>query len=134
AQPRQLDRDHIQAIVEIASEAPGGYFVTKSAVGHRNDAHVDGNRPETADALDLTLLENPQQLALQRRLKLPDFIEEQRAPVGRLQLALLLRHRVGEGSALVSEQLRLDQRIHQCGAVNRAERLLRAWTMQVDGA
>ena len=50
--------------------------------------------------------------------QLADLVEEQRAAVGQLELALLGGLGVGEGARLVAEQLRLDQLLGQRAAVH----------------
>ena len=53
------------------------------AVGRRDDPHVDADVARAADALERLLLEEAQQLGLQRRRHLADLVEEHRAAVGR---------------------------------------------------
>ena len=50
-----------------------------------------------------------QQLGLRRQRQLGHLVQEQGAAVGRLEAALAALDRAGEGAALVTEQLRLDQ-------------------------
>ena len=64
---------------------------------------------DAADAPEGLLLEEPQQLGLQRRRHLADLVEKHRAAVGLLEQAALLLPRVGERAALVAEQLALEQ-------------------------
>ena len=72
------------------------------------------------------MLEHAQQLRLGGRPHLADLVEEERALVRQLELAELLRVRVGERAALVAEELALEQRLGDGGAVERDERLARA--------
>jgi Carbon-nitrogen hydrolase len=51
-------RDHIQATIKIAAEAPGGNLLLEIAVGRSHEAHVDGPRFATADAQHLMRLEH----------------------------------------------------------------------------
>ena len=76
-------------------------------------ADVDADVLRAADALERLLLEEAQQLGLQRRHHLADLVEEHRAAVGRLEQAALLLPRVGEGAALVAEELALEQRLRE---------------------
>ncbi len=76
-----------------------------------------------ADALDHALLQEAQQLGLQRQRHVADLVEKQRAAVGELELAGRLPHRAGEGALLVAEQLALEQRFRDGRAVDRDERL-----------
>ena len=62
-----------------------------------------------ADAPHLAPLEHAQQLGLQVDGQLADLVQEHRAAVGGLEHALARRHRAGEGAALVTEQLALEQ-------------------------
>ncbi len=62
-----------------------------------------------ADAVDLALLDRAQQLGLQPRIHLADFVEQQRAAVGLLELADAPRDGAGEGALLVAEQFGFQQ-------------------------
>ena len=75
----------------------------------RDHPHVHADVVLTADALERLLLEKPQELRLQPRHHLADLVEEHRAAVGRLEQAALLLAGVGEGAALVTEQLAFEQ-------------------------
>ena len=61
------------------------------AVGGRHHAHVDAERLHAAHALELPLLHEAQDLALQRQGQVADLVEEERAVVGHLGLADLAR-------------------------------------------
>ena len=74
-----------------------------------------------ADAVDLALLQGAQQLGLQAPVHLGDFVEQQRAAVGLLELADAAGDRAGEGALLVAEQLALQQVLGDGGAVDRDE-------------
>ena len=63
-----------------------------------------------ADAPEGLLLEEAEQLGLERGRHLADLVEEDRAAVGLLEEAPLLLLGVGEGAALVAEELALEQR------------------------
>ena len=75
-----------------------------------------------ADALERLLLQEPQQLGLERRHHLGDFVEEHRAAVGALQQAALLQPGVGERATLVTEQLALEELLGQGGTRDVHER------------
>ena len=53
--------------------------------------------------------------------RLADLVEEQRAAVGRLEEARLVAIGAGEGAADVAEELALEQRVRERGAVDRDE-------------
>ena len=104
------------------------------AVRRGDEAHVGGQRLAAADALELALLHEPQQLALQRQRQLADLVEEQRAAVRRLDLADHARVGAGVRAALVAEQLALDERGRQRRAVDVDERRLAPRAVDVDRA
>src|SRR5712671_2372951 len=104
------------------------------AVRRDDDAGVDDDRSLAADAFELALLEEPQQLRLHGRRHVADFVEEQRAAVGLLELAEVARGRPGERALLVAEQLRLDELGRDRRAVDGDERPLAARAALVDRA
>ena len=73
-----------------------------------------------ADAREFAFLEHPQQLGLRHGTEVPDFVEEQGAAVGELELADAAAV-LGEGALFVAEQLALDHvsgRAAQFNAMN----------------
>ena len=87
-----------------------------------------------AERADLAVLEHAQQAHLHARVRLADLVEEDRAAVRDLEQALLVGVRAGEGAAPVAEELALEQRVGQRGAVLRDEALVLARARVVDGA
>ncbi len=76
AQRRQRHRHHVEPVVEVLAEAPGLHLGGQVAVGGRHQAHVDLQRLGAAHALELAVLQHPQQLDLQRGGDLADLVEE----------------------------------------------------------
>ena len=85
-----------------------------------------GTGLRAADAVDHALLDGAQELGLQPHVHLGDFVEQQRAAGGFLELADAARDRAGEGALLVAEQLGFEQVLGDRRAVDRDERLARA--------
>ena len=79
------------------------------------------------------VLEDGQQLALERRRQEPDLVEEHRAAVRGLDEPGLGDARVREGAALVTEELGLEQRLGNRGAVDVDERARATGPGLVDG-
>ena len=96
------------------------------AVGGGDDADIDLDRLGAADAVDLALLDGAQQLGLQADVHLADFVEQQRAAVGFLELADAAGDGAGEGALLMAEQFALQQVLRDGGAVDRDEGLVGA--------
>ena len=76
------------------------------------------HRLAAADAVDLAFLQGAQQLGLKAAVHLGDFVEQQGAAVGLLELADAPRHRAGEGALLMAEQLAFQQVLGDGGAVD----------------
>jgi len=71
--------------------------------------HVSFRRPVIADAADFPLMQNAEQLELQQRADVADFVEEQRPAVGGLKQAHLVAHGAGEGPFDMAEELAFQE-------------------------
>ena len=90
AKRRELqDRDR-EPVEEVFAEPAGGDLLGQRAVRRGDDAHVDLDRLGGADADDLAFLEHAQQLHLRGAGQLAELVEEERAAVGGLEVALAL--------------------------------------------
>src|SRR5256886_17682387 len=105
---QELDRDHVQAEVEVLAEAAGRDLLAQHAVGRGDDARVDRVRLAAAAAQALALLQRAQELHLDVRRDLGDLVEEERAAVGALEAAGARRDGAREGALLVAEELALE--------------------------
>ena len=110
--------DDVEPVVEILAEVAGADLLLQVAVGRGDDADVDLLRLALADALELALLEHPQQLDLQLGAHAGDFVEEDGAAVGGLEAAGLVLDGPGERPLDVAEQLALQQALGQRPAVD----------------
>src|SRR5581483_8526194 len=84
-----------------------------------------------ADALDGEILNRTQQLGLRGERQIRDFVEKERAALGCLELPAAAAN-AGGRLLLDAEQLRLEQRFDERGAVDRDERAMPAMTELVD--
>src|SRR5207247_1089364 len=131
---RQRDMDDVQAIEEITAESPGLDFLRKIPVGARDDADVDPDRLGATDRPHLFLLNHAQELHLQVQRHLADFIEKDRAVLGRDEQPATCLHRAGESTLHVPEELALQERLRDGSAVDGDEPLSAPWTGRVDRA
>src|SRR5207247_8989032 len=122
----------VEAVEEVFTELPRGQGVGGGLVGGRDDPDVDVKLFAAADATERVVLKDPQELGLHRNLQLGDLVEEEGAPVGELEAAEPPLDRSREGAALVSENLALDKRLGNGGAVDGDERALAAAGALVD--
>ena len=86
-QRRDFHDDLGEAIIKVLAEAAVGDHRLEILVGGADDARVDRDRLAPADALDHPLLEEAQQLDLERQRDVADLVEEQGAALGQLDLA-----------------------------------------------
>ena len=134
AQRRNRDRKDVETIVEIASERSVFDHALEIAVRRGDDPHVDALGSRAAEAFELALLQNPQQLGLHFERDVTDLVEEQRAAVRQFEPASPARDRAGERALLVSEQFALEQAGGQRRRVHPDERPLAPRTEVVDRA
>ena len=119
AQRRHGQVDDVEPVEQVLAERALRDHVAQVAVGRGDDADVDAAAGAIgADLLQLAGLEEAQQQALHAQRHLADFVEEDRAAVGHLELARLVAIGAGEAALDVAEQLRLEQRLGQAGAVD----------------
>src|SRR5438094_2931179 len=134
AQRRDVDREDVQAVVEVVAEAllldqPGQVAVRR---GDKSD--VDLDRPGAADTLELLLLEDPEELRLELERDLAHLVEEERAAMGHLEASDLLRDGPGERAPLVAEEFTLEEPRWDSRAIDLDEGSLAAAASVVDGA
>ena len=133
-QRRQLDGDHVQAVIEILTEAPFANLTLQILVGGGHETHIHLFWAGRTDRDEVALLDDPQQFGLYRRTDIPDLVQKERAAVGLLQQTFLVHHRAGEGTAQMPEQLAFQQGVGQGGAVQRNKRFFPAQAVAVQGA
>ncbi len=134
AQRRNRQVDDVEAIEQVLAELPLVDEMPQAPVGGGDDPDVDRRpRPLGADLLQLAGLEEAQQHALHPQRHLADFVEEHGALVRHLELAGLVAIRPGEAALDVAEELRLEQRLGQAGAVHGDEVVVLPRPFHVDG-
>ena len=105
------DREDVEPVVEILAELVRPRSSARDrGWSPRRRGRRRAMRARAADALELALLQDAQQLRLHLQRQLADLVEEQRAAVGQLEAAGSGRDRAGERAPLVPEQLALEQR------------------------
>ncbi len=85
AQRRRSDRNHIQPVIQILPEFARLDRLLQVLVGRSDHPRVERQQAVSSQPFEFALLQHPQQLGLQQRSHLPDFVEEQRPVLGRLR-------------------------------------------------
>src|SRR5688500_17958380 len=79
SQRRQRDREDVQSLEQVLTEPAVPYHVGKRPVRRRDKTNIDVDLVHGANAPDLPLLEDAQELRLSRGRQLANLIEKQRA-------------------------------------------------------
>src|SRR2546425_2857148 len=98
----------------------------------RDEGDVNRLSARAAEPAHRAVLENAEELALQRDRQQADFIEEERAAMSGLEQARLRLACVGESATLVAKQLRLEQGLGDGRAVDVDERPVAAGSSLMD--
>src|SRR5262245_17381743 len=131
---RDDDRHDVEPLVQIVAEGAARDGLPEVRVGRGDEPDVDLDRARAADALDLALLEHPQELHLEVGPQGADLVEEQGAPLCQLELSELPLVGSGERAPLVAEQLGLDERLGDRRGIDGDERPVAPRALMVDSA
>src|SRR6185295_2652434 len=132
AEGRQVQVYDVQTVVEVLAESSGRDHFLQVAVRCGDDPHVDAQRLAATDALELALLQNPEQFHLRRQRDLADFVEEQRSTVRLLEATFALAIGARVLASLVAEELTLEQAFRERRAVQLHEWARRARRVMVN--
>jgi hypothetical protein len=102
-QRRQDDRHDVEPPVKVLAERFAFDLAIQIAVAGGDHADIDAVGVGVADALELALLQNAEQLYLQIERRAVDLVEKDRAGVSRFEPAGAVVDRAGEGPANVAE-------------------------------
>ena len=105
AQRRHRDRHRAEAVVQVLAETPRSDGLLEVHIRGGNDADIGFLHLGRPDADELARLQHAQQARLGRVRQLGNFVEEDRPPVGLLEIALAGFEGPGEGALLIAEQL-----------------------------
>src|ERR1700723_2045565 len=109
AQGRKMDGEDGEAVVEIFAKLLLCDALFEVCIGGCNDADVDLEVLVAAQALHLALLEEAENLALEGKRHIADFIEEERATMRRVDAPDARLHGAGEGALGIAEELCFEE-------------------------
>ena len=84
-QRRDEDREDVEPVEQVFAERARGNGILEVLVGRRDQPHVDLDRLDAAEPLELMFLEDPQQLHLDPEIDVADLVEEERPAVRALE-------------------------------------------------
>src|SRR5919198_4378781 len=129
---RKVDGDHVQAVKQVFAKKTLLHGFFQGPVGRGQYADIESSIVVAAQARELAVLQDAQQLGLRRGMHLADLIQEDGPAVGLLELAQLLALGAGESAGLVSEQFAFQQFVRDGCAVDLNEGLVAAGGIAVD--
>src|ERR1035437_2260301 len=121
AQWREVQVDDVEPVEQILPEITLGDRLLDVAVRGCDDPDIEFDEARITQAPHLPLFQYAEQLRLECRGQFGDLVEEYGAAIRVQQEPFRPLHRPGERSALVPEQLRLEQAGRHRGAVDRDE-------------
>jgi hypothetical protein len=123
----------MQALPEVFPEGSLPHFRLQVPVGGGNDADIHLQGAGALQAFELPILDQPQQLGLEGRGQLPDFVQEHDTAVGQFEAAQLFGQGAGEGPLFMAEKLALDEGGAERGLVHFYQGPVSPWAGAVDG-
>ena len=118
AESRHVDVEDVEAVVEIGAQVALFNGDAGIAIGGGEDAHVHLLLGARAQAAELALLKNAQELGLGGDGHFADLVEQQGAAGGQLEASGTPFGRAGEGAFFVAEELAFDEGLRDGGAVD----------------
>src|SRR5208283_3278772 len=105
---RDLNRKHVQPVIEIFPKTAGGYGFLQIPVRRGHNAHIRSACPVVTNALIPLLLENAQQLVLDLQRNLPHFVQEDGSALGGLKTTGPVLHGSGERPSDMAKKLAFE--------------------------
>lgn len=115
----QMDRHHIEPVIEVFAKAPLLYQWNKIAIGGGHDPDIHADFLPAAHPANTTRLQGAQQAGLCLCRHIANFIKEQRATICLFKLADLLSHCPGKGTTFMAEQFTFQQIMRNCCHIHR---------------
>src|SRR6266853_1270922 len=128
------NRKYVQAIEQIATKFTFCNHFFQVAVGSCNQTYIYLPGVSAAQAFEFALLQSPQELGLNFKGNISDFIKEECALIGEFQTSDFLANGAGKSAFFVTKQFAFEQPGGNGGAVEFDECPLLAPAMIVNGA
>jgi hypothetical protein len=134
AERRKLDSGNVESVKQIGAEVVVLDSPLERCIGSRDDARVQRLLVRAAEPSKATIFDNAEKFCLQLERELRHLVQKDRPVIRYFEESAFERFSVGESTGLMTEQLALQKRLRNRGAVDRYEWLRRAWTRCVDTA
>src|SRR5439155_16972038 len=133
-QGRNPDVDDFEPVIQVFAEAALANELFEILMSGRDNAHVHLERLAGADALESLFLQHAEQLGLDFKRNIANFVQEEGAPIRQFESPNLVFMRARESSLDVAKQLAFQESRRQSGAMNFDESLVAPRAVGVQGA
>ena len=133
-QRRNPDVDDFEPVIQVFAEAALANELFEILMSGRDDAHVHLERLAGADALEGLFLQYAEQLGLDFKRNIANFVQEEGTPIRQFEPPNLVFMRARESSLDVAKQLALQESGRQGGAMNFDESLVAPRAVGMQGA
>src|SRR5215813_2014263 len=127
-----MDCDYVQPVKQIFTKGALRHCLFQEFVCGSENANVNRDVALATQTRELSILQDMQELCLQRRMHFADFVQKQGAVVGLIEFAQLLPIRTGKRAGFVSKQFALEQLMWDSRAVYFDKRLFPAERLTID--
>src|SRR5208283_2603015 len=121
---RDLNRKHVQPVIEIFAKTAGGYCFLQIPVRRGHNAHIRSARPIVTNSFVPLLLKNAQQLVLNIQRNLPHLIQEDGSALGRFKASGPIPQRPGKSPPDMAKKLAFEQLPWNGGAIDSNQRAI----------
>src|SRR5689334_10434104 len=115
---RQFHPGDVDPVVEIRTESAGSDLVFQGTARGANHPDLHSDIFGTADAGELCILKQLEQLSLKRHVDFVDAIQEEGTQMGGLNASRLSRECAGEGPFFKPEELAFQQAAGNSGTID----------------
>src|SRR5438128_619716 len=134
AQGREAHLDDVEPVEQVLAELVLGNRLDDITVGGCQQPDLNTQFLGAADAGECAVLQEAEELGLERTAHIGNFIQENRATIGFFDPARLLSERAGESASFMAKELAFEQGFRDGGAVDPDIVGLAATAETVEGA
>jgi hypothetical protein len=134
SQRGHFKREDVKAIEQVGAEMSSHHSLSEIAICSSDYSHVNAHWPAAADALELVLLKNAEELDLSLQRQFADFIQEDGSAISQFKTPDAPLDGARKGALHMTEKLTFRQAWGDSGAVDLHERSISTATSFVDSS
>src|SRR5487761_19954 len=118
AKSGQIHLGNINPVIEIGAEPAGGNLMFQGTIRGTNDTNPHADVLPAADAGELGVLQQLEELSLKGQIDFVDAVQKKRAHIGQLNASRLAGVCAGKGTFFIAKEFAFEQRTGNRGAIN----------------